>query len=176
MLRTIPVIIAAIGMSQPELPAAEAEVIAKALQAEAQAHDFDPLTGVAIITHESRFNAKAVSRSGEDFGLAQIRARYVGACKKDPNPVKTPGKACKQVHAMLLDPTENVRMMAEMITRNRKFCKKKTGSARFERWLASYQGRNNARKKRWCQPGKGTWRVIETRARLIRQLKAKKLL
>jgi hypothetical protein len=176
MFRALPVIIAAIGMSQPELPVEDAEIIAKALQAEAKDHDFDPLTGVAIITHESRFNANAISRSGEDFGLAQIRARYIGACKKDPQPVKAPSKACRQVHAMLLNPAENIRVMADLITQNRKFCKRKVGTARFDRWLASYQGRNNARKKRWCQPGKGTWRVIETRKRLIRQLKGKKLL
>ena len=169
-------ILAAIGLSEPDLPNDQAHAIATALQEEAKAHDFDPLTGVAIITHESGFRADAISRSGEDFGLAQIRARYIGACKKDPNPVKAPGKECKKVHAMLLDPVGNIRVMADLITQNRKFCKKKVGSARFERWLASYQGRNNARKKRWCHPGKGTWQVIQTRARLISQLTRRKLL
>ena len=60
---------------------------------------------------------------------------------------------------------------AELITANRKFCKKKVGSARFERWLASYQGRNDVRKKRYCIPGKGTWRVIDYRRTLMKKLK-----
>ncbi len=171
MLRSLAVIISAIRLAEPNVPDAEAETIARALHTQAQEHDFDPLTGVAIILHESRFNPAAVSRSGEDYGLAQIRARYIGACKKDKDPLRRPSKACQQVKKSLLDPTQNIEVMAQLITQNRKFCKKKVGTAAFARWLASYQGRNNARKKRWCHPGKGTYRVIETRRRLIAQLR-----
>ena len=64
--------------------------------------------------------------------------------------------------------------MADLITQNRAFCKSKVGSAQFARWLASYQGRNYPKKKRWCQPGEGTWKVIHYRKRLIRELQAKK--
>lgn len=176
MLRSLAVITAAIRIAEPNVPDADADVIARALQTQAQAHDFDPLTGVAIILHESRFNPEAISKSGEDYGLAQIRARYIGACKQDDDPLRRPSKACRDVKASLLDPVRNIETMAQLITQNRKFCKKKVGSAAFARWLASYQGRNNARTKRWCQPGKGTWRVIETRRKLLSQLhKAGKL-
>ncbi len=170
MWRSIQVIVAAIQLASPKVPDEDAKRIAAALQEQAKAHDFDPLTGVAIIRHESNFNPKAVSKNGEDMGLAQIRARFIGDCKHTQSPVKAPTPACKRVRISLLEPEENIRVMAELITRNRKFCKQKTGSANFARWLASYQGRNNVRKKRWCKPGKGTWRVIETRRRLIQQL------
>jgi len=173
VLRALPLILAAIELSQPQLPAKDAEVIATALQEKAQEHDFDPLTGVSIIFHESRFDAKAVSTNGEDYGLAQIRARYIGACKDDEDPLRRPSAACREVKRKLLQPEYNIEVMAELITRNRKYCKKKVGSALFARWLASYQGRNNPRKKRFCKPGQGTWDVIEYRRHLIRELRSK---
>ncbi len=163
-------------MTQPAVVDEDAKSYAQVLQVEAKEHDFDPLTGVAIIFTESGFNPKAVSRSGEDYGLAQIRARYIGACIGTKDPVKNPTPACRKEKARLLDPAENIRIMADLITRNRKFCKKKVGSAKFHRWLASYQGRNHPRKKVWCRAGKGTWKVINLRSSLIRKLKqARKL-
>lgn len=170
MFRTIAVITAAIEFSQPKLEAAEKERYARALQEQAVLHDFDPLTGVAIIHFESSWNQKALSRNGEDHGLAQIRARYIGACKKDPNPKDAPGPACRAVKEQLLDGVENIKVMAELITQNRKFCLKKVGSNKFARWLASYQGRNYVRKKQWCKPGDGTYRVIHYRTKLLNQL------
>ncbi len=164
-------IVAAIQLSQPNLATDQADVIAKALQTEAVEHDFDPLTGVSIIFHESGFNAKAVSRNGEDYGLAQIRARYIGECKGTKDPVRHPTPACLREKQRLLDPTYNIQVMADLITQNRKFCKAKVGSALFARWLASYQGRNYPRQKRWCQPGEGTWKVIRYRKHLLRELR-----
>lgn len=170
MFRTIAVIVAAIRFAQPQVTEADSQVIAQALQEQALAHDFDPLTGVSIIRFESNFNAKVVSKNGEDYGLGQIRARYIGACKKDPDPKNNPGPECRKVKAMLLDPEENVRVMAELITANRKFCKSKVGNSSFPRWLASYQGRNNVRKKQWCKPGDGTHKVIRYRQTLLKEL------
>jgi hypothetical protein len=174
MFRTIAVISAAIELSQPRLEPADTERYAKALQEQAVAHDFDPLTGVSIIHFESGFDQRALSRNGEDHGLAQIRARYIGACKKDPNPKKAPGPECRAVKMKLLDGVENIKVMAELITQNRKFCKRKVGSANFARWLASYQGRNNVRKKQWCKPGEGTYKVIRYRTTLLQKLGQRK--
>lgn len=174
MFRPLVAILAAIELSQPSIQADRAQVIAKALQHEAQEHDFDPLTGVSIIFHESRFNPRAVSPNGEDYGLAQIRARYIGACKGTEDPLRRPTAACRREKERLLDPEYNISVMADLITQNRAFCKSKVGSAQFARWLASYQGRNYPKKKRWCQPGEGTWKVINYRKRLIRELQAKK--
>ena len=170
MIRSVATIALAIQIAQPKVTDADAERYAVVLQKEAKAHDFDPLTGVSIISHESAFNPKVVSKNGEDHGLAQIRARYIGACKNTSDPIKNPTPACEKVKQMLLEPEENIRVMAELITRHRKFCKKKVGSARFDRWLASYQGRNYPKKKRWCKPGKGTWKVINYRRHLIAEL------
>jgi len=176
VFRSIAVIVAAIQISQPKAEDEPARVMAQALQQQAQVHDFDPLTGVSIIFFESNFQPKVISPSGEDYGLAQIRARYIGACKQSKDPVKNPTRKCRAVKQMLLDPAENIRVMAELITQNRRFCKKKVGSAKFHRWLASYQGRNYPKRKRWCQAGKGTWKVIRYREHLLRELRKQKLL
>src|SRR5262245_11033949 len=103
MFRTIAVIAAAIQISQPRLAEEDKLRCAEVLQKEAVEHDFDPLSGISIIHFESNFEATVVSSNGEDYGLAQIRARYIGACKKDPNPKDAPGAECREVKAKLLD-------------------------------------------------------------------------
>lgn len=170
MLRSIPAIVAAIQLSQPKVTEVDAHRFATVLHEQAQVHDFDPFTGVAMIFFESSFNPKAVSRDGEDYGLAQIRARFIGNCKSAPSPVKNPTPECQKEKARLLDPEQNIRVMAELITRHRKLCARKVGSTKFPRWLASYQGRNNPKKKRYCKPGPGTWKIVEYRRRLIWRL------
>jgi hypothetical protein len=176
MLRALAVIVAAIQLRHPEVSTNDAERFAKALRDQAQLHEFDPLTGVAIISHESRFNPKARSRNGEDYGLAQIRARYIDACKGTKDPLHHPTAECQAVQRSLLVPEENIRQMGLLIARNRKFCKAKVGSETLPRWLASYQGRNNPKKRIWCKPGDGTYRVINIRDELLRTLKKKRLL
>lgn len=168
--RSLAAIAFAIRLAQPEVSDADAQRFATALQQSAQSHDFDPLTGVAIIRHESRFRPRAVSPNQEDYGLAQIRARYVGACRDDADPLRRPSAACRAEKQRLLDPDANIQRMAELIAYNRSFCKRKLGSTELARWLASYQGRNDARTKRWCTPGKGTWSVINYRSYLLREL------
>lgn len=148
----------------------EALRYATALQQEAKEHDFDPLTGVAIIHRESRWIPSAVSPDGEDHGLAQIRARYIGACRNDPDPVHTPSEACARVKQSLLDGVYNIRVMATLITRNRELCKAKTGTAQFDQWLASYEGRNYPNQDKWCQAAEGTQFVIRYRRELIAKL------
>lgn len=176
MLRSLHVIVAAIQLSQPRVSSDDAERFATALREQAKRHDFDPFTGVAVIFHESSFNPKAVSKNGEDYGLAQIRARYIGGCKDSPNPVESPSAACVAQKQRLLQPEENIRIMAELITRHRDLCQRKVGSTKLPHWLASYQGRNDPRSKRWCKPGKGTWKIVEYRRYLIQELYKRGLL
>lgn len=173
MLRSLAFIVAAIQLRHPEVSNEDAERYARLLREQAEIHDFDPISGVAIISHESRFKPEARSKNGEDFGLAQIRARYIGACKGDKDPVRRPSEACSEVQRQLLTPEENIRQMGLLISRNRAFCKKKVGSATFARWLASYQGRNNPRKRVWCKPGEGTYKVIRTRQQILNALAKK---
>lgn len=170
MLRSIPAIVAAIQLSQPQVAPEEAERFATALHEQAQVHDFDPLTGVAMIYHESRFNPRAVSPDREDYGLAQIRARHIGDCKKSSNPIKNPSEACKATKQKLLEPEENIRVMAQLITSHRKLCRQKVGQNSLPQWLASYQGRNSIREQRWCAPAPMTWKIIAFRDRLIHKL------
>ncbi len=170
MFRAITVIVAAIQLDHPKVSDDEALVIARALQEQAESHEFDPLTGVSIIHHESRFTPGAISKDREDYGLAQIRARFIGKCRHTRSPKKNPTSGCLAEKRRLLEPEENIATMAELITHHRQFCKKKVGNAGFARWLASYQGRNNFKKKLYCVPGKGTHKVIEYRRALIRRL------
>ncbi len=147
----------------------EATRYATALQREAQEHHFDPFTGVALIHRESHWHPSAVSKDGEDYGLAQIRARYIGACRSDLDPVNHPSEACKRVKRSLLDGVHNIRVMATLITRNREFCRSKTGTAFFAQWLASYEGRNYPRSNRWCSPTSATQGVVQHQKALVAQ-------
>jgi hypothetical protein len=170
VLRSIPIIVAAIQLSQPKVTPDDATRFATALHEQARVHKFDPLTGVAMIFHESRFNPRAVSKNGEDWGLAQIRARHVGECKKNSNPVRNPTPECKAQKQRLLEPEENIRVMAELITMHRQICRAKIKSNALPHWLASYQGRNSVREQRWCTPAPATWKLIAYRDRLIHKL------
>ncbi len=167
MFRPITVIVAALQLARPGISQDESLRYATALQNEAKEHGFDPLTGVALIQRESRWQPGVISPDGEDHGLAQIRARFIGACRSDPDPVHAPSEACKAVKRSLLDGVYNIRVMATLITRNREFCKAKTGTALFDQWLASYEGRNYPGQDRWCQATDATREVIRYRAWLL---------
>jgi transglycosylase-like protein with SLT domain len=170
LFRSIAAIVVAIRFGHPEVTEEDANRYAVALQAEAERNNFDPLTGVAIIHHESRFHPRAVSKDGEDYGLGQIRARHIGACKQDKNPKGRPSAACREVKERLLEPEENIRVMSEIIASHRKICRQKIRRSDLQSWLASYQGRNNAKEDRWCEPGDGTWSVIRYQQRLAREV------
>jgi hypothetical protein len=170
MLRSIAVIVSGIMLSRPGMPQAEAERYARILQEEAKEHGFDPLTVVAMVHFESGWRPEAVSKDGEDYGLGQVRARFVGACRNDADPLNAPSEECQKVKDSLLDAETNLREIARIITDARKLCTDKTGAAPLHRWLASYQGLNFPSQKKWCKPGKKTWRVVRYREELVRRL------
>jgi len=170
VFRSLTIIIAAMLLARPGMSRDEAASYATVLQQEAKDHGFDPFTGVALIRRESRWQARAVSPDGEDYGLAQIRARYIGACRSDPDPVHAPTEACQRVKSSLLNGAYNIRVMATLITRNRELCKDKTGTALFGQWLASYEGRNYPGSDKWCQPAEGTQEVIQYQRWLVSKL------
>lgn len=174
MFRPLAIIVSAILLSRPELAREEAEVFAKVVQAEAKTRGFDPLTMVAIVHNESGWRPETVSSNGEDYGLGQIRARFVGACKNDSDPLGSPSEACQAVKRSLLEAESNLRVMAQLITDNRKLCLEKAKSQALPRWLASYQGLNFPKQKRWCVPGDKTWKVIKYRDFLLREAGKKK--
>jgi hypothetical protein len=176
VLRTLQAIVAAIQLSAPGVSGSDAVRFAKALREQAQIHDFDPFTAVAMIHSESRFNALAISPDGEDYGLGQIRARFIGGCKGTESPVEHPTDECLRQKEQLLVPEENIRILAELISRHRDLCQRKVRSNKFAHWLASYQGRNHARLKRWCKPAPATWKVVKYRDYLIQELYKRRIL
>ena len=170
MFRTIAAIAVAIRFGHPNVSEEDATRYAVALQAAAVENEFDPLTGVAIIHRESQFHPRAMSKDGEDFGLAQVRARYIGACKLDRDPKRRPSAACQAVKESLLDAEENIRVMGQLITGHRKLCRQKAGHSRQLGWLASYQGSNSRKENRWCAPSDGARSVVKYRDRLAREV------
>lgn len=176
MLRTLQAIVAAIQLSAPGVSEPDALRIATALREQAKVHDFDPFTAVAVIHSESRFNYLAISPDGEDYGLGQIRARFIGACKSAESPVDHPSDECLSQKERLLVPEENIRVLAELITRHRQLCQRKARSNKFPNWLASYQGRNDVKLKRFCKPAPETWKVVKYRDWIIRTLYERRVL
>ena len=90
MVRTVALLISAISMSRPAIPAEEATRYAKILNEIGSKYDFDPLYAVAMIHYESHWSPGVSSDDGEDYGLGQVRARFVGACRSDEDPVNSP--------------------------------------------------------------------------------------
>ena len=170
MLRSIPILVSAILLSRPTMPPAEAQRYATVLQKEGELHDFDPFTAVAIIHYETHWRPSLVSPDGEDYGLGQIRARFVGACRQDEDPLHHPSDACLAVKAQLLVGESNIHRMAGIISANRDLCRQKTGTAWVEQWLAGYGGYNYPSQGRWCEPHDKTWRVVDYRKLLIEKL------
>jgi hypothetical protein len=165
--RAIKLIVSAILLSRPGMPAAEATRYAHVLQEEGIKRGFDPLSAVAIVHFETHWQPGLVSPDGEDYGLGQVRARYVGACRDDADPLNDPSEACRAVKASLLDGETNLRRMGVIITANRELCKEKTGTADFPQWLAGYEGLNFPGRDKWCAPIAKTFQVIAYRKQLV---------
>lgn len=149
------------------MPLPEAQRYARVVQREAAAHDYDPLTAVAIVHFESRWQPGAISPDGEDYGLGQIRARWLSACRGDEDPVHAPSPACAAAKNTLLNAEVNLKRMSVIITANRELCKEKTGHGDLPRWLAGYEGLSSPSRDRWCAPNGKTWQVVEYRKKLV---------
>jgi hypothetical protein len=170
LIRLVHTLVTAILLSRPGMPKEEATRYAVVLNEVAKEHDFDPLLAVAIIHFESRWVPAMVSDDGEDHGLGQVRARFIGACRDDEDPLHDPSEACKAVKASLLGGERNLRVMGGIISANQDLCKEKTGTAKAQQWLAGYEGYGSPDRKKWCQPGEKTWRVISYHKELLTKL------
>lgn len=122
---------------------ATARSYAKVVQAEARDHHIDPFTMVAMVHYESHWIAGV--GNGKCFGLAGVCLSIFQTCRSDKA-----GPECQAKRAELLSGHSNLRVAAEMITANRRFCRAKTGRAGFRHWLASYQGLNRPARGVWC--------------------------
>jgi hypothetical protein len=164
----------------PSLPQKTASnYAAMASKAAAQA-SVDPKIVVALVCTESGWRSGAVSRDGEDWGLGQIRARYLPGCRGDADPTSAPSKTCRATQASLLGPEHNLQIVAKAIKSWRVRCRQQTGHARERNWLAGYVGLGQrGQSKCGMTRRKGRWkylptsatvqRVLDTRKRLIRQ-------
>jgi len=167
LLRPLAVIVALIGYSAPGLPHVAKVRYARVIQKQAHKRHFDPATYVALVEHESHWRAGTESADGEDIGLGAIRARYVSACRRDPQPVKSPGKACLAVRESLRNGEHNIRVMARTLSSKRKWCKQRTGTAWIWQTIGAYGGlgcRHKARKH------KGVMWIVNRRKQLLRRL------
>lgn len=179
----------AIGKTRPKLALEQRRQWAKLLIKQATKHNFDPLSGWAIIAHESHWNPRAVSADGKDIGLAQIRYTMSRACRDDRD-----SDACERSKQALFSPAVNMARMAGAITAWRKLCKKKIGKGPLmSQWLQGYGGYSRPPKrlcghKRVRVKRKGRWRwvwrptkvpapvarILRMRKRMIKQLKQRR--
>lgn len=166
MIRSAALIAAAIQLSQPQMPARTALTYATVVQQEAKSHNFDPFTLVAIIHYESWWTPNAISPSGNDLGLAQIRFRYLGACRFDPDPVHSPSPACQALKASLLDPIYNIRYAAHHIVESQEFCRRTVGRVTEHGWLSAWQGTH--KRGKWCQKNRHTIHRLKYKEKLVK--------
>lgn len=181
MNSTVIMVVWAILQTRPSMPVHQAVSYAKAAVSFSKKAKFHPLTPVAIIHHESHWRPSLVSRDGEDIGLGQIRARFIGFCRKDPSPVKNPSPECRAVRARLKTGVYNIKHVLASLKAWRKLCKKKTGKALLRDVLMGYGGLTRPRKGQWCGlvRRKGRWkrtktpwvvrRILKRRRHLVRE-------
>lgn len=162
------IILAALHLANPQLSKPVQRNLAHVIAVEADRAHVDPLIMIAVFWHESGVRSGAVSADGEDYGLGQIRARYIGACRNDTDPVNHPSQACLAVKANLLNPNYNVRVTAEVIAKWRTTCRTATGAkALAHRWLAGYAGESRP-PQTLCGQRKvgGRWRDLPQSSRV----------
>lgn len=168
----------AIGKSRPKLPLEIRKQWARWVLQTAKEVDCDPYTLVAIGWSESKWHPGAVSPDGEDFGLGQVRAKYLPGCRTDRPALRDNSSSCQRTKASLLNPHYAIRIMGRLVLQNQKFCRKKTGrKPLMRRWLSSYGGMNKP-PSRYCgmQNKRGRWRDLPTRKRVKQIIDYRKML
>jgi hypothetical protein len=171
----------AILLCNPMLNHGTASSYGRMLDSESISHGFDGMTAASLICHESGWRAGAVSPDGEDYGLGQLRARYIGKCAGDFDPVRAPSPGCVATKAMLLDGATNIRLVADHIMRWKRLCRTRSGSGAAKHWLTGYGGLSRPSLGEWCgrRRSQGRWvevvhhkvkEILSIRRRLARGL------
>jgi hypothetical protein len=129
MIRELAQIIFAIHMSlSPFRPVSDAKVkqFATEIQKSAETTQVDPLIYVAIITHESGWDERAISQDGEDYGLMQVRGRHYNGGKHPE---------------WLLNPHVNLMAGSYVIQKSTDFCRRYLKrEPTLQEWMSVYQG------------------------------------
>ena len=174
-------IVAMLLSLHPSLPRQQAQRYAAIIDSEGQKQGIQAATAIALVEHESYWRARAESADSEDIGLGQIRARYVGACRTDPEPVSNPGRECLRVRESLRDGEHNLRMTIRTLGRWARTCRAKTGRWDARAVISGYAGLNRPSRQQWCGRvyRRGRWvalplhpgvaEVLRLRARLLRR-------
>lgn len=120
----IATIILALQLSAPGLNVKTTEYYAKTIYKQQVKLGVDPIETIAIAKHESHWNHTLVSPDLEDWGLMQVRSRYI----KFPS-------------SWLLEPGVNIRVGTSLMLSSQKFCTKWLGrKPTTQEWLSTYQG------------------------------------
>jgi hypothetical protein len=128
VLREIAQIILAIQLSTHNIPSVRAEHLAGVIQQQSDKIGIDGLIEVAIITHESQWNERAISPDGLDMGLMQIRSIHYGGN-----------------NSYLLDGDANIKVGSYLIKRSMDYCRKRLDrEPTTQEWLSTYQGSGDA--------------------------------
>lgn len=179
MLRSILFIKTAIAISHPSLSDSLRTSYATTLQAEAKKRSFDPVTVVAMVENESRWNSRLVGGlNGQCIGLGQHCLHVYGYCTR----TNYRGARCQEKKAWLLNGTNNLMATSRAITDWRKTCRQITGKpALFYRWLHGYQGfgKYDKERRRWTvvcgmRPTRKGW-VDVKRPRLVRKVMRRRI-
>jgi len=171
MIRSLKVIAFAINIASPSTPKASVDSYAKVIKEEAKKRHFDPLTLVAMVYNESKWNPRVIN-SINCVGLGQVCLSNYPYCRKDISSAR-----CQAKKAQLQDGVYNLRVISRSITLNRKFCRKRTGKpALWRYWLASHGGYNVPSRGVWCGQRKvlGKWQdepIPKTLKRIMRYRK-----
>ena len=120
----ITAIILALQLSAPGLNVKTNHYYAKTIYRQQVKLGVDPLDTIAIAAHESHWNQSLVSKDGLDWGLMQIRSKYV----------KIPSQ-------YLLEGSVNIKVGTNFMVSAQNFCGKwlKREPSKQE-WLSTYQG------------------------------------
>lgn len=165
MFRSLPAIIFCLQIVQPHMSYEQAKIYAKSIQKTAFNNEFDPITAIAIIQNESRWRPEAISPDGEDYGLAQIRARYRPGCIDDEDPVNNPSLRCKLEKQKLLTAHYSITVMGNHIRHWKQFCEDMTGiEPSYEQWMSGYGGFTYPSDNIWCNMQKidDDWVALDT--------------
>lgn len=164
----------------PTLPGKTAARYAQVAAQQANVAGVRPDILVALVCSESGWRSGAVSADREDWGLGQVRARYLPGCRNDSSPTSSPSPSCRSEQQLLLQPEHNLRVVGKAIKSWRELCRQQTGHAKERNWLAGYVGLGRrgqslcgmtSRKGRWTdQPvSASVQRILDYRKRLARQ-------
>ena len=179
MLRSVLFIKTAIEICQPTMSESLSTTYATKLQAEAQARNYDPITPVAIIDNESKWNSRLVGGlNNQCIGLGQHCLHVYDYCTG----TAYRGARCQAKKQWLLNGHNNLMATSKAITDWRKTCRSITGKpALFYRWLHGYQGfgKYDKKRKKWIvvcgmRPTKKGW-VDVKRPKLVNKVMRRRI-